>query len=356
MRTRSGRALAALALLAASPAAGAQNVIFHEDFENGLGQWTTSGLWQHQADAEPCSAPHVPFPSGSWCAWFGLESSCNYDLGQVGGQLTLAGDVALPSTGAIGLRFTSWSEGESDVFYDQRRAWVSANGGASWTLLGLTYSNSYFFGAAADPQRWITQAHDLTPWAGQSVRLRFEFWSFDYVNNHYEGWFLDDVVVEAFDGPGVPTCFGDGTNGPCPCDNDGAPGRGCAGSFDSGGLLVGSGVASLSSDTLLLTATHVGTSSAFFRQAETQATFGIGVPLGDGLRCIDGFTIRLGNMFATTGIATYPNAGDLPISIRGAIAAPGTTRVYQVAYRDAASFCTPSTFNTTNGLLVTWGP
>ena len=28
--------------------------------------------------------------------------------------------------------------------------------------------------------------------------------------------------------------------------------------------------------------------------------------------------------------------------------------IYQVWYRNAASFCTPSTFNLTNGVLVTW--
>jgi hypothetical protein len=32
------------------------------------------------------------------------------------------------------------------------------------------------------------------------------------------------------------------------------------------------------------------------------------------------------------------------------------TRTYQVWYRNAAAFCTASTFNLTNGWRTTWGP
>jgi hypothetical protein len=31
-------------------------------------------------------------------------------------------------------------------------------------------------------------------------------------------------------------------------------------------------------------------------------------------------------------------------------------RSYQAWYRNAAAFCTPSTFNLTNGYSVTWAP
>jgi hypothetical protein len=41
--------------------------------------------------------------------------------------------------------------------------------------------------------------------------------------------------------------------------------------------------------------------------------------------------------------------------VRGLVAAPGT-RTYQVWYRNAAAFCTSSTFNLSNGLQIAWGP
>jgi hypothetical protein len=34
----------------------------------------------------------------------------------------------------------------------------------------------------------------------------------------------------------------------------------------------------------------------------------------------------------------------------------GSVRTYQCWYRNAASFCTPSTFNLTNGWQATWAP
>jgi hypothetical protein len=37
------------------------------------------------------------------------------------------------------------------------------------------------------------------------------------------------------------------------------------------------------------------------------------------------------------------------------VTAPGV-RTYQAWYRNAAAFCTASTFNLTNGVQLTWGP
>ena len=53
------------------------------------------------------------------------------------------------------------------------------------------------------------------------------------------------------------------------------------------------------------------------------------------------------------GASQYPAAGDLSVSVRGGVTGPGT-RTYQVWYRNAADFCTPDTFNLTNGVEVLW--
>jgi len=41
------------------------------------------------------------------------------------------------------------------------------------------------------------------------------------------------------------------------------------------------------------------------------------------------------------------------VSVKGLITAPGT-RTYQVWYRNAAAFCTASTFNLSNGVSIVW--
>jgi hypothetical protein len=63
----------------------------------------------------------------------------------------------------------------------------------------------------------------------------------------------------------------------------------------------------------------------------------------------------MGIVFPAGNSATYP--GGLtpnPIHIAGGPITAGDVRHYQVWYRDAAAFCTPATFNTTNAISLTW--
>jgi hypothetical protein len=81
------------------------------------------------------------------------------------------------------------------------------------------------------------------------------------------------------------------------------------------------------------------------------------VAFGDGELCAGFGVTRLGVVFPTAGVATYPGGmTPAPVHAAGAPLVSGDVRHYQVWYRDAASFCTPSTFNLTQGLTVTWEP
>jgi hypothetical protein len=151
----------------------------------------------------------------------------------------------------------------------------------------------------------------------------------------------------------TPYCFGDGTSVPCPCGNAGETGHGCANSlFTAGGRLIGSGLPSVSSDNVILAGSSMPTSSALYFQGTTT----VSAAFGDGLRCVGGSVIRLSTKFNdANGASSYPGPGDAPISLRGLIPLVGGTRYYQAWYRNAASFCTASTFNLTNGLEIVWG-
>ena len=152
-----------------------------------------------------------------------------------------------------------------------------------------------------------------------------------------------------------PLCAGDGTGAACPCANTGASGRGCANSVDpGGGLLAAAGAASVGADTLLLSGSGMPSSSALYFQGSSAVAGGAGAAFGDGLRCAGGSVIRLGTKTNAGGASQYPEGGDLPVSVRGAVSA-GDVRVYQVWYRNAAAFCTADTFNLTNGVRVEWG-
>jgi hypothetical protein len=96
-------------------------------------------------------------------------------------------------------------------------------------------------------------------------------------------------------------------------------------------------------------------SNALYFQGTSQTSAGAGALFGDGLRCASGTVVRLGTKSNIGGASQYPVTGDQTVSVRGVVPA-GATRNYQVWYRNAAAFCTASTFNLTNGYSITWGP
>jgi hypothetical protein len=164
-------------------------------------------------------------------------------------------------------------------------------------------------------------------------------------------------VPDECEAAAVAFCFGDGSGTPCPCGNTSPPGAGagCLSSLGVGGLVVAQGVPSVTADSLVLPGTQMPNSSALYFQGTFQLGGGAGTAFGDGLRCAGGSVLRLGTKINAGNASQYPSAGDLPISVRGLVTAPGV-RTYQTWYRNAASFCTASTFNLSNGLVVIWSP
>jgi hypothetical protein len=155
-----------------------------------------------------------------------------------------------------------------------------------------------------------------------------------------------------------PFCAGDGSGSACPCGNESPLGAdaGCRSSIGTGGALRGAGTASLASDSLSLTCTGLpSATTTLFAQGTAPINAGAGAVFGDGLRCVGGTLTRLSMKTASGGVVTYPQAGDAPLSVRGAVPA-GAVRVYQVWYRNAAAFCTSDTFNLSQGVSVQWIP
>jgi hypothetical protein len=161
---------------------------------------------------------------------------------------------------------------------------------------------------------------------------------------------------------GTGYCFGDGSSATlCPCDpgQSGNTGEGCAHSFGTGGKLVATGNPSVANDSVALHATNLPpTTAALFFQGNNQVNSGNGAQFGDGLLCVNGSVIRLGQKTASGGAADF-GAGigtDPLVSVRGMVPVTGATRRYQVWYRNAAAFCTSATFNLTGGLQINWTP
>ncbi len=153
-------------------------------------------------------------------------------------------------------------------------------------------------------------------------------------------------------------CFGDGSGIACPCGNASAVGadQGCLSSLGTGGTLRADGPASVSNDGLTLRGTLMPNASALYFQGTATLGSGAGAVFGDGFRCAAGTVIRLGTKVNVAGSSQYPAPGDLAVSVRGLVPAPGGQRYYQIWYRNAAAFCTSSTFNLSNGWSIAWAP
>ncbi len=256
-------------------------------------------------------------------------------------EMRMSQPAPLPSGGLTRLRFFSTSQAE-DNGHDVRTIELVYPGHPTPIVLATLSSSG-----------WTDESVDLTPYAGQNVQVIFRFQCADALANAGFGWFVDDVRIE--NTSNTPFCFGDGSGTTCPCANAGAVGHGCASSIDpSGAMLSASGNPVTAADTMLLSATGVSNSVALFFQGTTQAGGGMGSAFGDGLRCAGGSVLRLSAVQAAVGAAQFPGQSDPLLHIAGQVTGGGTIRTYQVWYRNAAPFCTPSTFNLTNGLQVTW--
>jgi hypothetical protein len=176
-------------------------------------------------------------------------------------------------------------------------------------------------------------------------------WSASAANMSFDAALLD---ARAECPSGIPYCFGDGTGRACPCGNAGLAGNGCASSVNAAGAnLAAVGRASLAADTLELRGSGMPNSTCLYFQGETRQNGGAGVVFGDGLRCVGGAILRLGAAMNSGGASQYPAAGQPSISVRGNVPS-GATRTYQAWYRNAATFCSPATFNLSNGVEVAW--
>jgi hypothetical protein len=151
----------------------------------------------------------------------------------------------------------------------------------------------------------------------------------------------------------------------CPCGNPpSGAGRGCDNSSATGGaVLAASGIAYLSLDSLVFTASgEKPTALSIVMQGSSTSSSGI--VFGMGVRCASGALKRLYSKTAVGGSISAPNfgAGDASVSARSAalgdVIQPGQSRWYLVYYRDPVVLgaCSAlSTFNATQTGEVHWG-
>lgn len=162
----------------------------------------------------------------------------------------------------------------------------------------------------------------------------------------------DDVFVrDRTELWGFPLCFGDGSDSPCPCGNEGSSGEGCSNSTGAGSTLTATGTSGILADDLVLTASgSPANQTGMFLQGSIFTNEGEGTPFQDGLRCCSGAVIRI-------EIVTVDTAGgaSTTVSVAGeGMVGAGDLRCYQFWYRDPNNSPCGAFENLTNGFSVTW--
>ncbi|OGF58762.1 MAG: hypothetical protein A2Y62_09640 [Candidatus Fischerbacteria bacterium RBG_13_37_8] len=168
---------------------GIPDLTMNEDWESGGTGWTMSGLW-HITDESQQDCFAEPYPSSSKVAYFGQDSSCDYDTGsEVTGNIDspiVPGIIAATSE----LNFQFWREVEpGGGSYDQTIVYASPDG-TNWTQV-------WYMDANTPPQlAWTASGPvSLSSFSGQSIRLRFKFDSLDDFYNNFDGWAVDNIQV-----------------------------------------------------------------------------------------------------------------------------------------------------------------
>ena len=353
MRSKVARFLTMLCL--AAPAA-AQQVLFTEDFEDGLAGWTPAGMWNAEDASNLCGSWAAPFPSGTGVAYYGNETPCTYNAGPgipLAASLAWDGWIDLPAGAAsISLRF--WMTSQSEYCWggwDLHELWIDVENGPSHLFALCTDWNGDVATVA-----WHERRIDLTTLGGSRVRPRFHFDSVDGSFDWYRGWFVDDVSISVE--PGVRVCPGLGFFTGCPCAPQSSfplpVAGGCRNSTNQSAVLVSSGAPVVSADTLGITVRNLPpNASCILAQASGSSNAYV---FGDGVRCVSGQIRRMGIVAASNGVASWPPPGTDPIALRGLVPAAGGTRYYYVNYRDVLPWCTTATFNLTDAQRIVWVP
>ncbi len=151
-------------------------------FEGGLpAGWTATGLWNITTNT--CGVGVAC--EGSSIAYYGNPAVCTFQTGSTAntGNLTstLINLPAVSPGGSLFLEYCSSLVTEANPNYDHAYVFV----------------NNTQVDQASESAAWQTRSANITPFAGQSVTIRFFFETVDGVANNFRGWQVDNVRIKA---------------------------------------------------------------------------------------------------------------------------------------------------------------
>jgi len=172
-------------------------IFLYEDFESGAPGWQAAG----EVNGQSWSLWHLEnhrSHGGNWSAGYNTGSpDYNYDVGTSWGIL-MSPWIDLSAASNVYVHFWSWLETENWPLNYDVTFFMLKLGGSPWIPLAPDIQTF--------PQgEWNHLTADLSALAGlPAVRLGFGFDSVDEFDNDFEGWYVDDVLLDDGATPPVP--------------------------------------------------------------------------------------------------------------------------------------------------------
>ena len=164
-------------------------------FETGLDGVATTGLW-HRTNA--CRTQDPDHPS-DYALYFGDDGTCDYATGQAEQGYATAPVDLTAAEGTVRLSYETilqWTGGGELVSLD-----ASTDAGASWAPIASNTAPPFLFPTSS----WECREFDLSSFAGDDLLLRFGFDTVTAIGSAADGFYVDNLLVEAegLDGQGV---------------------------------------------------------------------------------------------------------------------------------------------------------
>ncbi len=178
-------------------------VLFFDNMEGEGGDWETDtgdgGWFPTDTDwgyvGEDSDCQNALSGSGSW--YLGETDSCTIENGQMYDAYLTSSSIDLTTVNSADLSFSYLVDGECAYwydlgystyyccYYDVFRTQISVEGGTWQTI----------FTGCGEDRDWHSETIDLTPYVGNTIKIRFWFDSGDTCCQYGAGVYIDDVQI-----------------------------------------------------------------------------------------------------------------------------------------------------------------
>ncbi len=170
---------------------GAPQVIFTDDAEESMANWTTAGstngTWgQTTAQHHSGAKSFADSPGGSY-------------LSNASARLTSTATYDFTSSSSVTLAF--WDKYVTEVDYDYCNVEVSTNAGSTWISLAK-YDGTQ--------SSWLQKSFDASAYAAGRANVKFRFVLTSDVSLTYDGWHVDDIQIKTYSAPPIVDVSDDG--------------------------------------------------------------------------------------------------------------------------------------------------